>query len=129
MAEVKKVEVKEYVPKPEENTMACLSYIGPLFLIPLLGRKDSGFAQFHAKQGLVLFGLDIILWVIGWIVQSIFFSSLWAIIYMGWLASLVSLAIWIVIAIFSIMGLVYSLQGKWWRLPMGLDKIAASLKF
>jgi len=127
--EVKTAPVKEYAPTQEEKTMGLLAYIGPLFLIPLLGKKDSQFAQFHAKQGLVLFGLDVILWLIGWIITAIFFSSIWSILYFGWLTSLITFAIWIVIAIFSIMGVYQAAVGKWWKLPLGLDKIAASLKF
>ena len=43
-------------PDVEANkTVAALSYISILFLVPLLGKRDSKFAQFHAKQGLILF--------------------------------------------------------------------------
>lgn len=40
-----------------ENLFAALSYISILFIIPLLFKKDSKFAQFHGKQGLVLFAI------------------------------------------------------------------------
>lgn len=42
------------------KTLAALSYAWILCLVPLLGRRDSKFAQFHAKQGLVLFIIEII---------------------------------------------------------------------
>ena len=35
--------------------VSVLSYLGPLFLIPLLTRKDDDFARYHANQGLALF--------------------------------------------------------------------------
>lgn len=45
----------------EENKgITFLSYIGILCLIPLLTKKDSKFAQYHAKQGVVLFICAII---------------------------------------------------------------------
>ena len=45
----------------EENKLvAVLSYIGILFLIPMFAKKESKFSQFHAKQGLVLFLLEVL---------------------------------------------------------------------
>lgn len=40
--------------------MSVLSYIGILFLIPMLARKDSPYCRFHANQGLVLFIVEIV---------------------------------------------------------------------
>ncbi|MBT3356527.1 hypothetical protein HN784_04965 [bacterium] len=45
----------------ENRAITFLSYLGFLCLIPLLAKKESKFAQFHAKQGLVL----LIAWIIG----------------------------------------------------------------
>ena len=63
----------------QNKGMAALSYLGILCLILLLAKRDSKFAQFHAKQGLVLLiaevilgfaaGLLAIIPVIGWIVD------------------------------------------------------------
>ena len=119
---------KEYVPVQEEKTMALLSYIGLLFLIPMLARKDSKFAQFHAKQGMVLFGLDIALWIVVWIINMILFSSWYFIGFWG-ISTLVSLAAWAIILVLSIMGIVNASGGKWWKMPMGLGQLAASFKF
>ncbi|NLA26824.1 MAG: hypothetical protein GX878_05455 [Firmicutes bacterium] len=47
----------------QNKGMAFLAYLGILFLIPLLAKKDSPYAQFHAKQGLVLF--------LGWIAVTV----------------------------------------------------------
>ncbi len=44
----------------ENKIMAVIAYFGILCLIPLLAKKDSPYAQFHAKQGLVLFITGII---------------------------------------------------------------------
>ena len=45
--------------------LAAISYIGILFLVPLLAAKDDAFARFHANQGLVLFLVGIVLGIIG----------------------------------------------------------------
>lgn len=42
------------------KSVSYLSYLGPLFLVPMFLCKDSPFAQFHARQGLKLFVLEII---------------------------------------------------------------------
>ncbi|MBE5816982.1 MAG: zinc ribbon domain-containing protein [Clostridiales bacterium] len=55
----------------ENKFFAILSYIGPLVFIPLFARKNSSFAQFHAKQGINLF----VIWVVYSILYG-FFSLL-----------------------------------------------------
>ena len=83
--EVKK-EAPKAVPKPaakpvsddavveEGKALAWLSYIGILFLVPLLAKKDNAFCMHHAKQGLVYFIIEFclaILLVIPFFVQYI----------------------------------------------------------
>lgn len=41
-------------PDQNEKNITLLSYLFLLFLVPLLAKRDSKFAQYHAKQGLVL---------------------------------------------------------------------------
>lgn len=84
-----------------ENNRAItyLSYLGILFLVPLLAKRDSQFAQFHAKQGLVL--------TVGWFVGGFLY------VVMG-LGALVHLAI----LIFSIMGLMNVNKGEMKNLPL-----------
>ena len=63
----------------DNKVLACLSYVGILFLIPLLAAKQSKFAMEHAKQGLVMFIAGIIgsfiFWfpIIGWALALAFF--------------------------------------------------------
>ncbi len=40
----------------EGKALAAIGYLGILFLIPLLAKKDNKFCQHHGKQGAVLFG-------------------------------------------------------------------------
>jgi len=86
-------------PDIEKNkTAAAFSYVWILFLIPLLGKKHSKFCQFHAKQGLVLFLFSFISWLplVGWLVG-------------------------LAIIIISIMGIMKSLEGVWWKIPYVYD--------
>ena len=44
--------------------MAAISYVWILFLVPLFAAKDDAFARYHANQGLVLFLVNIALYII-----------------------------------------------------------------
>lgn len=96
--------------------MAVLGYIGILCLIPLLAAKESKFAQFHAKQGLVLFLFEIlvgILYAIPGVNVVMFF--------IGWI-------LYILILILAIMGIVNALGGKYWKMPV-FGGLAEKFKF
>jgi len=89
----------------EENKVwGAIAYLGILCLIPLLAKKDSPFAQFHAKQGLVLFIIEIVGWVIFWIP------------FIGWI-------LMVVVYVVALVGLIQALMGKKWRIP-GVAAIA-----
>jgi fumarate reductase subunit D len=81
-------------PKKEVNTMALISYIGPLCLIPFINKTQDEFVRFHMKQGLVLLILELTSWIIFGIVPV-----LWAI------ANLFGI-IWLVLSIIGIMNVV-----------------------
>ncbi len=49
----------------ERRKLSVLSYVGPLFLVPLFLRKGDPFARFHANQGLVLFLLECLVLSLG----------------------------------------------------------------
>ena len=84
----------------EENKfIAALSYLGILVLVPLLVKKDSKFAQFHAKQGLIF----LVIWVVGWI----FF-----------LIPLFGQILALTILVLNIIALVQALNGKYWEVPV-----------
>lgn len=50
-----------------DKLMGVLAYLGILVLVPLLAAKESKFAQYHAKQGLTLFVVEIVLTVLYWV--------------------------------------------------------------
>lgn len=82
----------------QNKNFAALSYVFILFLIPLLGRKKSRFAQFHAKQGLVLLAVELLVFMFSWVP------------FLGQLAMLALLLI-------SVMGIVKASNGEWWKIP------------
>ncbi len=108
-------EIKDFDPKDvEENkVIAALSYIWILFLIPLLTKKDSRFAVEHAKQGLVLFIIELIIMVIWWIP------------FLGYvIGSILSVAVSIV----AVIAFVFAIQGRFWKIPFVYD-FAKNFKF
>jgi uncharacterized membrane protein len=119
-------EGKVLPPEIEEGkTLAAIGYLGILFLIPLLAKKDNEFCQFHGKQGAVLFGVE----VIGAIVLIILSVVLGFVPCAGWAISLVLwLAFWVCALGLSIWGLVKALKGEYWKMPV-IASLAAKLNF
>lgn len=97
--------------KKKEDGIAILSYLGILFLIPLLVRRDDDFCQYHAKQGLILFIAELITCFIAWIPL------------LGWFIGLFAWILWVV---FSVIGIMNVLQGKKKPLP-GIGQFAQKI--
>lgn len=99
----------------DNKVMAILSYIGILFLVPLLAADKSKFARYHTNQGLVLFIFDIILGA----AVSIIGTILAFIPILGWIvASIVSLVAGIAILALIIVGVINAANGKAKELPV-----------
>lgn len=97
----------------EENKgITVLSYIGILCLVPLLAKKDSKFAQYHAKQGLVLFIAEVCTTVIT------------IIPYLGWIIGLANI-LWLILLI---MGIINVVNGQYKEIPL-LGKFGAKFNF
>jgi len=90
----------------ENKVLAAISYLWIISLIILLVKKESAFAKFHAKQGLILWIASTILWIIPWV---------------GW-------ALNIVVFVFIVIGFTKAISGKWWNVP-GVGQLAAKIKF
>ncbi len=97
----------------EGKIWAFIGYWWILFLVPLLGKKDNKFALFHGKQGMVLFAFEIVVWILSYIP-----AIGWFII--GPVGSIICL-------ILAIIGMVKSLQGDYWKMPV-LGDIAEKIK-
>jgi uncharacterized membrane protein len=120
----------------EGKIFALLAYLGILCLVPLLAKKDNKFAYFHAKQGLVLFIVEVVLFIVIAIV-SVVIGIIGGIIGhgLGFITGILSLLLWLLWLLcvvgflaLSIMGIVNSLNGKYWEMPV-LGKYAQKFKF
>lgn len=85
----------------DNKVVAAIGYLWILFLVPLLLKKESPFAQFHAKQGLVL------------CIAAIVFSFIPV---LGWLANLALLVV-------AIMAIIKTLSGEAWEIPFVKDMV------
>lgn len=88
----------------EKTIMASLSYVGPLVLIPFLTKKDDPFVMFHVRQGLVLFGIEVILMFINMLTF--------------YMLSPIVAVINIILVILSIIGILNALKLKEKQVPM-----------
>ena len=83
--------------------LAAISYIGILFLVPLLAAKDDAFARFHANQGLVLFLAGLALGIIGIV---------------PFIGPIVAGIGGVVTFVFAILGIINALKGEMKPLPL-----------
>ena len=111
----------------DKKIMGILSYISFLCLIPLFTKKDDDFVYFHAKQGLVLFGLEVIVYVIYRILVAILIGSI-----IGWgLLSILTLIVNLLnigLLVLSIIGIINVVQNQKKGLPL-IGKFAEKIKF
>jgi uncharacterized membrane protein len=83
----------------EGGIMAALSYVGLLFLVPMLFAKKTPFLMFHLRQGIVLFVVEVLVSIIMWIPI------------VGWALTLGVFAL-------AIMGILQALAGEMRPLPL-----------
>ncbi len=95
----------------EGKVFALLSYLSILCILPLIFKKNNAFVLKHAKQGLVIFVAEV-----GFVVLDIL---LWP-----WVFKLGMF----VLGVFSLIGIVFVLQGRDVRFPV-ISEIADSIVF
>ena len=82
---------------------AVIGYLNVLCLVPLLLKKGNKFAQFHGKQALVLFILEIAASILK-VVPA--------------LGDLVFTVAFVVFGILSLIGIMKVLMGEYWEMPV-----------
>ena len=92
--------------------LALFSYLGILFIIPLIAAPNSKYARFHANQGIVLFICEAVYGIVIGIITAVFNA-----IGLGIIASLISLA-GLVFVVFMIIGIMNAVNGKAEELPV-----------
>lgn len=86
----------------KNRLMAVLAYIGPLVLVPLFAARDSRFARFHTNQGLILFILGLVCYLLRDVKL------------IGWIFSVLGVFVFIL----AVVGIIYASQGRAKELPV-----------
>lgn len=98
-------------PTPQQNTVMCvLAYLSILSLIPFFAEKNDPFVQYHAKQGVNLFILEVIIGVLCGILMMIPF--------IGFIGSILQSLCGLGFLALSILGIVNACQGQMKPLPV-----------
>lgn len=114
----------------ENKIFAFLSYIGPLFLVPLFAAPKSKYARFHANQGLVLFLAEILIALpvkfLQFVNSFVFYDVLsWSGGFLGLIPTVIAACLsiigWVLGAlalVFAVIGVIYAFTGKTVKLPV-----------
>ncbi len=108
----------------EDRIFAALSYMSILFIVPLILKNEEDDIYFHARQGMVLFAAEVIVWFVLYMLDT----------FMVAIAPNVELPIvrilgavgWVVFMGLSLAGIYYAAKGKRWNMPF-LGRIARKL--
>ena len=95
----------------EGKFFAVVGYISVLCFVPLFLKRDNQFAQFHGRQGLVLFILEVAA------------SILKAVPALG---DIVFTLAFVVLGILSLVGIVKVLMGEYWEMPV-IQEVASKI--
>ncbi len=94
----------------KNRALGIISYIGILFIVPILMSTKSKFARYHANQGLVIFLATVILGLICGVISTIPF--------MGMIGELLSSILSLVAFVYEILGIVSAAKGEMKDLPV-----------
>jgi uncharacterized membrane protein len=95
----------------KEKLFAAMSYLSFLCIVTLALKKESKFAVYHAKHGLVLFAAEVACFILSIIPL------------LGWLIAVLGSLLFLAV---SIWGIIQSLLGKYSRVPV-LSGIAETI--
>jgi uncharacterized membrane protein len=99
----------------DRTLFLVLSYIGILALVPFFAKKDDPEVQWHAKNGMALFGAEI-----AWIVIEIMLMFVRVPLF-GCGMSMIGCVVWVGFIILSVMGIMKALKGERFRMPVITD--------
>jgi uncharacterized membrane protein len=108
----------------EEKVFASLSYISVLFVVPLVLRGTNPLIHAHAKQGMVLFGAEAVVWFLLFLLES-FMGAIAPASTIGLVSGLGGLA-WLIFAALSLICIYFIFRDKKWDIPF-LAKLAAKI--
>src|SRR3989344_2351562 len=109
---VKNNKAKNQISRAEDiksnRALAVIAYFWIFAIVPLLIRKNSPYAQFHAKQGVVLALAWFLVWVVG------------IIPILGWLIFFFGSIILLVV---NLMAIIKAWNGERWKIPYLYDYV------
>lgn len=106
---------------PNRGLMIVLSYLWILALWPLLAEKDDDEVQWHAKHGLVLFGVEIVV-----VILITIFQAIVAIIDLGCTGCILHSIFWIAVIVVHVLCIVKGVNGERFLIP-GVSQYADKL--
>jgi uncharacterized membrane protein len=107
--------VNEHAEQKEARLLGAASYILFLCFLPPLLQKDNQFSMHHARQGFLLFCLEIVLAIF----ISIVDHSIGRIPVIGFIISvLLNFAGWLSVLIVAVLGIVKAISGQYWTIPV-----------
>lgn len=109
----------------EDKVFAALSYVSIMFIIPLILRHDQDDVYFHARQGMVLFGAEVVVWFVLFMLES-FVVALMPSNSLG-IVSILGAGAWILFVGLSVIGIYFIFRNKKWEMPI-LGRIAKKIE-
>lgn len=100
----------------DRTLMVILSYLGLLALIPYLTKKDDPDIHWHAKNGVGLLILDVVVWLVLLVIRLVLPSNL-----LGCGIGIISCVVWIAILVLHIYCIIQAAGGKRPRIPVVTD--------
>jgi len=97
----------------DRTIFLILSYLGLLALIPLLVKKEDPDLQWHAKNGLTLFGAEIC-----WVILQIILGFIPV---LGCGVHILGCVVWIGFVVLVIICIIKAVQGQRFRIPLVTD--------
>lgn len=87
----------------QNKSVAALGYI--LFLIPMIGTRNSQYAQFHANQGLLVQVLMLVIWLVVLLIPIV-------------LVNLIAQLLNIICVVWIVLGILHAIRGEAKPLPL-----------
>ena len=95
----------------EGKFFAIISYLGFLCVVALALKKNNKFSLFHAKQGLIIFVLEVAAFVLS------------VIPFFGWVIGVFGYALFLLV---SLWGMLQAFSGQYYRIPL-VSKMADNI--
>ena len=109
-------------PSSDRTLMIVLSYLGLLALIPYLTKKEDPDIHWHAKNGVGLLILDVVVWVLFLVLTWVLPSNL-----LGCGVGMIQCVVWIGLLVLHVYCIIQAVGGKRPRIPVVTDFAEKSL--